>query len=356
VGEAVVSPDFATLLAERRDALNTRFRAARAALPRLDIDGVLDFLAETLAPIVDTLSVSSAGAVLEQLFDVALPLLGKDLLGSGARLPYVRRGWEELLPRWPHLLAQQPLRLARALSNALHALANQAGARPADWIEAIGPIGERASSVDDLLEAGKVLAWRCGLAQYRAGALDAARRLPPELAAAALGARRLTDQVARDALIARLRADPWTDPSQSTAIPARLRLVATTGAFQGFGGPFAAPPAVSLVGEELVVEDGKAHYALRADRFGSVFLRIPPPPAGRSARPRRGSASRVSSPGQGTRLTMDADGNVRWGDHEARFPELADASSAAFDGRILAVTLPLAHAVFLLALTSGDAQ
>jgi len=51
---------------------------------------------------------------------------------------------------------------------------------------------------------------------------------------------------------------------------------------------------------------------------------------------------------------MNADGGIRWDEHEARFPELADASSAAFDGRTLAVTHPLAHSVFLLALTSGE--
>lgn len=354
MAETRVGPVVAAQLAARRETLNARFQATRAASPRLDAETALAFVADTVAPLVEPLPEARAGAALEALFDVALPLLGRELLGPAARLPYIQQGWERLLPRWPELLGQQPGRLARAVSNALHALGAAPGARPEDWIAAMAPLGARAASVDDLLEAGKVIAWRCGLAQYREGALAAAGRLPPELAGPALGLAVPLEQDAREALIARLRADPWADPAADADAPPALRLVAVAGAFRGFGGPFATPPGVAVAAGELVASDAQAAYILRADRFGCVFLRTATVAEGRSARPSAGAASRLSWPGSGADIRLSADGSVNWSEHSARFPELAEASSAAFDGHTLAVTHPLAHAVFLLALASAE--
>jgi hypothetical protein len=340
-------PAFAALLERHRDALNAHYRTARAALPRLDRVDVLGFVADTLGPIAASLPPERAGPVLEALFRVALPLLGRDLLGSGARTPHLQLGWELLLPRWPGLLAHHPRRLARAVSNALHVLGRQPGADPVRWIRLMAPLGERAGTPEELLAAGQVAAWRSGLAQYREPALALAADLPPALAGAALGLPEPLDATSRDRLLATLAADPWAGLTPSATAP-DLRLF-TLGAFRGLGGPFLAPPRVVRQDGDLVAEDGHAAYILRSDRFGRVLLRRGPAPEPAPASP---GSWRWTGPA-GT-VTLQADGLVTWGRRlRARFPDLAEAGSAAWDGHTLAVGHPLSHTLFLVAPVAG---
>lgn len=351
MAEPRVDAAFAALLQARRESLNARYRQARASLPRLDPERVFAFLTETLAPIAAALPPDQAGSVTERLYGLALPLLGRDLLGPGARQPHIQAGWERLLPLWPRLLTEAPDGLARAISNALHALGRQPGARPEDWLQAMAALGGQAESPDELLALGQVLAWRSGMAQYRDGALTVAARMRPALAGPALGAPKLADADARDGLVQRLRAHPWADPNgaePANAAP-RVRILTVAGSFRGLGGPFVAPPTVTSVGSDLVASDPEGRYLLRADRYGTVFVRTPPPASARSARPTRSSASTLRAPGGGSGVTLSAKGEIAWGEApKARFPELAGATSAAFDGQLLAVTQPLAHGVFLL--------
>lgn len=351
---------FGQALEQRRESLNGRVANARRSLPRLQNEAVLTFIAHTLRPIADATAAvdpSRTGEVVERLLDVALPLLGRELLGPGAHSPLINWGWESLLPGWPRLVLEDPVRLARAVSNALHNLGAQSGARPLQWIEKMEVLGDAARSVDELLELGKVAAWRAGLAQYRVSALTAARTLEPRLVGLALDLP-MPDAAARDTALDRLKADPWDDPTRSPEAPRELRLVAETGGFRGLGGPFVNPPTVQLADGGFVVSDRQSHYTLSADRYGAAFLRTPalppaPPPAGRGlvaslAKTLLGSPPVWSSPDGA--MSLGEDGTVSWGRRTLSVPALAGASGAAFDGRTLAVTHPMSHAVFLVAL------
>jgi hypothetical protein len=354
-GRPTVSGAFAELLAAHREGLNLRWRATRAALPRLDQVDVLGFIAGTLGPIAAALPADRAGPLVERLLELALPLLARGLLGRGAYTPQIQQGWELLLPRWPHLLEQQPERLVRAVSNALHALGRQPGARPEEWIAVMAPLGAQAGTLDELLELGKVVAWRCGMAQYRVGALSTAAGLPPVLAGAALGAPGPWDRSRLDDLLARLRADPWEDPATAAdARPsARTLRVFTAGAFRGLGGPFVAPPRVALQDGALVASDPEASYRLWADRCGQALLRRRAP--GREAAS-GGARLPASWGGSGAEtVRLDRDGGLAWGPLRGRFPVLAEASEAVFTGHTLAVAHPLSHSVLLVARIAGAA-
>jgi len=174
----------------------------------------------------------------------------------------------------------------------------------------------------------------------------------PALAGPALGAPPLPDADARNALIRRLRAHPWADPArpEEADAPRSVRILTIAGAFRGLGGPFVAPPTVSSVGDDLVASDPEGSYLLRADRFGTAFIRTAAPKGARSARPTASSASALRAARSGCSVTLGARGDIAWGqDARVTFPELAGATSAAFDGQLLAVTHPLAHSVFLVA-------
>jgi len=327
-------------LARQRDAFNARFAAARSASP-LDSDAFGDHLATVVEPIVASVAAIFAekvDAVTAALFDVSLELFAAKLLGPDAKESWVTEAWRRLLPSLPLLVAREPDRTAACVSNAIVNLSGTDGARPEFWIDRILAVGPVCSSVHSLLDCGAVAAWQAGMAHYRAGALDAAGRIPPPLAARSLGLDAGTSAERMAQILGRLRDDPWLIPAQAaepTNSARALTIVRRVGAFRGFGGPFLRPPSVSCSGLELVVSDGEGAWRMLADACGAVLIRI---------------QERPSGPGNGA-AKIDAHGRIRWGDESADFPELAGAQTYAAAGHTLAVTLPTSHQVLLLAKT-----
>jgi hypothetical protein len=191
------------------------------------------------------------------------------------------------------------------------------------------------------LEAAKVPAWRAGLAHYRASALDLCRRLAPPVAIAALGLPGVTlDRDEIDTLIHQLLADPWLDPKvalQGKPDAQHLKLVGRVGAFRGFGGTFIRPPQITAPGGQFVASDGEQHWLLHADLFGATLHRLPTLPT---------QPPLVAAP----LFKVGLSGRVSRGQHHATFPDLAVHHSQASNASTLAVTSPLSHAVYLIAL------
>jgi hypothetical protein len=111
------------------------------------------------------------------------------------------------------------------------------------------------------------------------------------------------------------------------------------GAFRGFGGLFLAPPSVACPGGQFVVSDGDDHWLLFADRFGASFQRAASPPSGKP---------KMSQP----YFQLSLEGQLSKGKLHATFPELERSQSSAANETTLAVTTPLSHAVYLLAVVA----
>jgi hypothetical protein len=189
--------------------------------------------------------------------------------------------------------------------------------------------------VNDLLACGSVAAWRCGMAQYRLGALDTAAAMPPMLAAQALGLPASTGADLLGGVLQTLRGNPWITPQDALGSEGRLKelkLVAKAGAFRGFAGPFLSPPLVATVAGELIANDGSEQWRLQADIYNSVLLRCEVSVAGESH----------------PEVKILSNGTVSWQGHLRRFPELAHATSIAAVGQTVAVTLADSHHLFLL--------
>ena len=131
-------------------------------------------------------------------------------------------------------------------------------------------LAPHASTVAHLRALGQVVAWRAGVAHFRAGALEAADALVNDLGDAAaldaLGARP-TDSwpSVRD----KLNADPWwsPDPKRATARNEGIEI----GRFAGFGGTFKQPPEVRESDCGFVVKSGERYFLLIADVYGAVL-------------------------------------------------------------------------------------
>jgi hypothetical protein len=293
-----------------------------------------------MAASVHHLDADRVDAVVDAVYDLSLELIGGGLLAAQSRYPALLRAWREMLPRLPHLLAGEPARFVSAVTNAVYNLSATATARPTFWISEMTRLGHECSDVQAFLEAGKVVAWRSGMAHYRDGALAACLNLDESLARAALG---LIDANSTPvaAVIERLRQDRWLAPVAATN-PAgkekRLRVVAAVGAFRGFGGVFVEPPRVLRRDGEWLAYDREACWLVTADLFGATFHRV---------------GHRPPASDQTTQFDfkIDRSGRVMKATQSATFAYLAEASSSAASETAMAVTLPRSHSIYVVALT-----
>jgi hypothetical protein len=290
---------------------------------------------------VDAACPGRAEAVALAAFDVALELVGQRLAGPGAAGAAVDETWRRALPAAARAVAADPERILAALSNAAHQVAATPGACADRWVADLERVAPACAAPDDLLRLGQVAAWRAGLAHYRRGAIAAAAALPEPIALAAVGATAAARW--RD-VEAGLLASEWFDPScpaSTSEVP--VRVAAAVGSFRGFGGPFVAPPHVSLVAGQFHVSSGGESWLLTADRYGATFHRT----AGGEARPARPAAVLPVLP---RGLRVDGDGSLVLHDGRVALPGAGAVTSVAATGTTLAVTRSLTHRVTLVAL------
>ena len=183
-----------------------------------------------------------------------------------------------------------------------------------------------------------VLAWRVGLAHYRAGALAAADALPAEIALAAVdGAAGVGGgwPALRQALVS---ADRWSAPGADRT---RSRVVHCVGAFRGFGGAFLVPPRLLRSDGDLLVRSGTDAWILTADAFGATLHRAS---SGELA------AGRVQEGGPAA--LRFGDGEVSWRGEAIALPVAGPATSFVLAEPMLALTTAASHAVVILALAA----
>lgn len=342
--QAPLDPAFVEALRAEREGLNARFAARRLAGTVLDGAALLEHVRASVAPLISAVHAVAPARVREvlvTLYDVSLDLLAASLVGPLRRHDQVIAAWARTLPAAARWLAEDPLKTAGSVTNAVCRLAGQRGARPGEWIARMTTLAPACASLSEWLECGKIAAWMAGMVQYRGAALRAASALPASAAAAALGLPSDTSAAALATVLGRMGANPWLRaeaalaPAPADAPPAR---VGSVGAFRGLGGEFLRPPTVRAVGTQLLVYEGESAWRLFADAYGAWLGRVAAPPP----------ASLAAGPGD---VRLAPDGTVRWGGTSKRFGELAGASSSASDGRTLAVALPTSHHLFLVGRT-----
>jgi hypothetical protein len=268
----MLSEAFASALQSRRADYNAQFLAARRAAPELTEEAFKAFLQNCLDPLVSAVAVVDRGAVLEVVdtgYAVGLELLSQRLAGPRAHNPVLDYTFRQLFPALARFVAAAPDAVIPRLCNAVHHLSSAPGARVTDWSTTMAKLGPSTSSVAELLELGQVTAWLCGLAHYRASALELCQRLPAPLLAMLL----CVQPESLSSVLNRLHVDPWFLPSAPTL---GLRFAGTFGGFRGFGGPFLAPPRVARVGQGLFVLSGEDAWLVAADAFGCTLHRAQP--------------------------------------------------------------------------------
>ncbi len=310
------------LLEAHRDELNARFaQAAGASSP----EAVLAYLQRTVLPILDAWEGEPTAAVLFALFDVGLRGLRSGLVG-GVDATGFERVLRDRMPLLRVHVERAPAIVLRALGNGyLHLVRERSAEAAQAWLEALAAAAPRCPDRTALFDLGVVLGWRAGLAEAREVALERATHLDASLCRELFGAAAAAPDPQRR----------FCRPG-STAPLGPLELVATTGGFVGFGGPFRVPPLPRVVGGRLVCTDGAASFELFADVFGARFRSAP-----------WAHAEAVTSVDMGG-AEVDRDGAVRVSGAVFAASQLRGAVAAAVCDGMVAVALRDSHQVFVL--------
>lgn len=302
-------------LVANRERYNTLFALARRMRPRLDGERFLENLRTLVAPIVGAHQEEAGAALVDPLYGLCLELSGGELFD---RSPAVSKVWKELLPEAGSLLQERPAYLAAALSNAAYNVEGE-GADWQSWLSQMKSLRERCDSSQQWLDAGKVVAWSCGLAHYRESSLAVGQNLPKELLQSIF-----EDW---DGLV----EDIWSPLRKPSKKPFVVHKV---GGFVGFGGVFRRPPWVAHAGEgRFVVEDGTDEWLLSCDGFGATL--------------KAGADPDIEAPERHDVHASD-DGTIVWSGVRVKMPELAPVRTFAASEQVLAVTSELSHHVYLL--------
>jgi hypothetical protein len=324
------TPPVRDALASRRDGLNARFRVARLGAPHLSGDEVLTHLGGPVVDVLERVAAHEPAAcadVLDELFEVSLELFARRLLGGAGANPLVARVFRVVLPAGVALLAREPGRLAGPLCNAALALGRERAGVAEAWIDGMAAVTPACATGAEWLGAGRVLAWRAGLAQHRGPALEALAASSSRVVAALSGG----SDVSPGALAA-ARADPWVSPFSGSRAEA-LALAQRAGGHRALGGALGDLPRVVRQGGRLYVQAGADTFALHADCFGASLVRAA---LGGSPDPDAGDAP-----------TVDDDGELQ--DGAARRPVrwATRTTSVASDATTLAVTLAHSYLVYV---------
>lgn len=347
-----IHPALAAALEADRELFNQQFRWYCTNGSLIDKTAFYSHVSTRLSKLVEAVNDAfpeRTRTVTQELYVASLDLFRAQFFGNESKLSELDYLWVEILPTMPHLLAREPKRIAGILSNALINISQQPSVRSTQWLDEIKRIATHCQSVSELADASVALAWICGVAALRNNALESLRKLPASIAKQILDPLQSTPSFDVASHIDSIEKNPWHSLSRSKSdatMPAPPALVHTVGAFTGFGGTFTAPPSVFTDDQRLFVHDHSSLWRLYTDRFGWTLHR-----ASESI-----LTTKISIKGKPNRkpkvdrdVNIASDGTVAWSKQSVRFAHLAYASSQAFDGHSLAVTLPTSFHVFVVA-------
>ncbi|MBY0550165.1 MAG: hypothetical protein K2W95_23010 [Candidatus Obscuribacterales bacterium] len=367
----------AAVLRARRQEFNERFLHARHAKPTLDPTTFKQVLATVICPVVEAWSRypqvdkdEAAGT----LYDIALELTGAGLLGQIGKPESLDDAWRIVLPSAPHLVKSDCAGFASTVTNSVYNVSRVPGAKRSLFVYELARLAAVCPDLKTLRDAGKILAWRCGLAHYRDGALDACTGLGWDFVGAAMGFSEVPNMTLPD-FQQRLRDDPWMHPfSAAAGLPSTsMRIAKQVGAFRGYGGQFLRPPEVVASDEDFYATDGEGWWLLCVDIFGNTFTRCPEPSNIEVRRPNdlcvlqagaeavlqnaRGfiaeafgkSAVSAQTERREDDFTVSADGVIRSGEDKISVPKADKITSFASAKRTLLATTTTSHKIMVIA-------
>ena len=249
------------LLARKREACNRLFAAYSIRYPALDGEVVKAWVVKTIQPVMQTLGnddASLAERTFDALYETILDLAGAHRLQTWGRYYHPVLTMAGLADR---SALDPPDTIIRALVRAMTTILADHPRAADGWLESMQKTIPLCTASDQVLAAGRLCAWKAGLAYLKPRALSALEILPPAMIRTVLGV------APSDELTTTLSCHPWQFSGQRKAVGAPV-LRYRAGGFRGFGGPFFRPPTVARLDAHFVVTDGLSCCVVFADVFG----------------------------------------------------------------------------------------
>lgn len=180
------------------------------------------------------------------------------LIGSGLATRYKDDYTEAflLLQRLPTLVRKFPLKVFGLMNDVLQNLHLYAANKTSEWCRLMTMISDEIKTIEDFKIAGRIFAWRCGLAHLRYRLVEDFKKLPEDLQ------RKIKSSL--NAEHVESIADSWLNKT--------FKFRNVQGGFIGNEGVFVSPPVLFKIDENIFVSDLQVSHAFFTDEFGSVFL------------------------------------------------------------------------------------
>jgi hypothetical protein len=259
-----VSTIFAKILSAGRAQFNARTLEAKRHHPGFDNETFSAFLVNAIDPLVvrvDETDPSLTTSIAVTAYDTALRLCTQTRSSALSSQSLIHRTWVELFPRLAPQITNDPAAIIGALSNAALYLAGNQQLRGEQWLQLMLDLAPSASA-SEVLNLGKVLAWRSGATHFRTGALEAANQLSEKLALKAVGA---AQNESWQSILMQFNADPWWAPAVKQYLSHQV------GDFSGFNGSFLQPPQIKAQPAGFFIKSSDRYFWLNADVWGAVL-------------------------------------------------------------------------------------
>ena len=346
---------FFGFLKEHRKELNQSFENMKLFKSGLEQSVFLHILQKYTMPLVQKIYMHHPEKADESalaLYDLSLTLYSRKYIGPQSHFPLISKLFEEVLPRISTLVAQAPATLPASLINALFSLLRISKPVASMWLDEIVNIAPGCKTYVELIDAGKVLAWKCGMAQWRGSALKIWRKLSKPLKLATLGLLLSEDNINMEELGQQLE-DPWFHPhfhlhsnlhsnrhtKGETKSPV---IIAKAGGFTGFGCEMATPPEVISINDQIYAFDDYNCWSLHCDAFGTILVS-----EGRDL-------PDEILPATSNTCKITPTGILHWNGLSETIPVLKHSSSIAASEDFVAVTCKSSFYIFIIALSDKE--
>lgn len=250
--EKVTYQPLLELIRQNADSLNQALKATMSATPAFRTDEIAGWVNRVIEPLFKAFFCQDAGKDYR-----LLDLLWRDMLATLSRretlahLPGAAAS-RLLLTLKPSIFAGNLSAMLKAMTSAYTRISRYSPQAAEKWLTIMPKAIDAAENSDEVMAAGRLAAWKCGMAHLHSRLKHA--RQPSESVLKAI----FEETPAEPASL--LQRWPGKNPAPVAA-----------GAFSGLGGIFAAPPRVCLHENQIFASDGLSCAAVFADCHGSVL-------------------------------------------------------------------------------------